>query len=44
MDKRLTRARAIVERASRIAFTFLVLNSSAVAGLVVAAWRKKVWR
>jgi hypothetical protein len=44
MRKRLARARAIVQRTSRIAFAFLVMNSSAVAGLVVVTLRKKVWR
>jgi len=33
-----------VDRAARLAFTFLVLNYSAVAGLVAALTRKKVWR
>jgi hypothetical protein len=33
-----------VERAARVAFTFLVLNYSAVAGLVAALIGKKVWR
>ena len=44
MRNRLARASVIVQRASRIAFTFLVMNSSAVAGLVVVTLRKKVWR
>jgi len=33
-----------VNRAARVAFTFVVLNYSAVAGLVAALGRKKVWR
>lgn len=33
-----------VTRAARIAFTFLVLNYSAVAGLVALATRRRVWR
>jgi len=32
------------ERAARVAFTFLVMNYSAVAGLVAALLGKKVWR
>ena len=35
---------SLVERASRVAFTFLVMNYSAVAGLVAALLGKKVWR
>lgn len=34
----------LVHRAARVAFTFVVLNYSAVAGLVAALQRKKVWR
>ena len=33
-----------VERAARVAFTFVVLNCSAVAGLVAALARRRVWR
>jgi hypothetical protein len=33
-----------IERAARIAFTFIVMNYSAVAGLVAALLGKKVWR
>jgi hypothetical protein len=33
-----------VERAARVAFTFLVMNYSAVAGLAAALLGKKVWR
>jgi hypothetical protein len=36
--------RPLIERAARVAFTFLVLNYSAVAGLVAALLGKKVWR
>ena len=34
----------IVNRAARVAFTFVMLNYSAVAGLFAALARKKVWR
>jgi hypothetical protein len=36
--------RPLIERAARVAFTFLVMNYSAVAGLVAALSGKKVWR
>ena len=35
---------SLVERAARIAFTFLVMNCSAVEGLAALLLRKKVWR
>ena len=35
---------SLLERAACIAFTFLVLNCSAVAGLAAVVLRKKVWR
>jgi hypothetical protein len=35
---------SIVERSARVAFTFLVLNCSAVVALWSALTRKKVWR
>jgi hypothetical protein len=36
---------SFVRRAARVAFTFVVMNASAVAGLVAALLRKKqVWR
>ncbi|MGE3275500.1 MAG: hypothetical protein AB7O67_10330 [Vicinamibacterales bacterium] len=45
MSSTRTRApRRIVERAARIAYTFLVLNYSAVAGTLAALTRRKVWR
>jgi hypothetical protein len=34
----------LIERAARVAFTFVMMNCSAVAGLVVALAGKKVWR
>lgn len=36
--------RRFLDRVARLAFTFVVLNYSAVAGLVAALTRKKVWR
>ena len=38
------RRSSLIERAARVAFTFLVMNFSAVAGLVAALRGKKVWR
>jgi hypothetical protein len=35
---------SILERAGRVAFTFVVMNVSAVAGLLAALSGKKVWR
>lgn len=34
----------MLERAARLAFTFVILNCSAVAGLFAALSRRKVWR
>jgi hypothetical protein len=34
----------LVARAARVAFTFVVLNYSAVVGMVAALLRRKVWR
>jgi hypothetical protein len=45
MDKRAgARPAAVVGRAARIAFTFLVMNVSAITGLVAFLRGKKVWR
>lgn len=33
-----------MNRLARLAFTFVVLNYSAVVGLVAALTRKRVWR
>jgi len=33
-----------VERAARFAFTFVLMNSAAVAGLFAAVLRRRVWR
>ena len=34
----------IMSKAARIAFTFVMMNYAAVAGLVVAARGRKVWK
>jgi hypothetical protein len=34
----------VLDRAARVAFAFLVMNASAVTGLVSLAFRRKVWR
>jgi hypothetical protein len=34
----------IVSRAARVAFTFVMMNYAAVAGLVVAARGRRVWK
>jgi hypothetical protein len=36
--------RSLIDRLARIAFTFIVMNTAAVAGLAAAALGKKVWR
>ena len=33
----------LLERAARVALTFVVMNYAAVAGLFAAARRRKVW-
>ena len=38
------RRASVVERAARVAFTFIVMNYAAVAGVVSALVRRKVWR
>jgi hypothetical protein len=43
-DPRTGRRPAAVNRLARIAFTFLMMNYSAVAGLFSAVMRRKVWR
>jgi len=35
---------SLVDRAARIAYMFLVMNCSAVAGLAALLLHKKVWR
>jgi hypothetical protein len=34
----------LLERAARVALTFVMMNYAAVAGLVMAARGRKVWR
>jgi len=34
----------MLDRAARVAFTFVVFNCAAVAGLIAALSRRKVWR
>ena len=34
----------IVSKAARVAFTFVMMNYAAVAGLVVAARGRRVWK
>jgi hypothetical protein len=36
--------RALVDRLSRVAFTFTLMNYAAVAGLVAAIRGRRVWR
>jgi hypothetical protein len=36
--------RNVVERAARVAFAFVLLNISAVAGLLKFVRRREVWR
>jgi hypothetical protein len=43
-DRRSPRAFSVVDRIARVAFTFIVMNCSAVVGLVSALARRKVWR
>jgi hypothetical protein len=35
---------SLVDRVARIAYTFLVMNCSAVAGLAAVMFRRRVWR
>jgi hypothetical protein len=44
MRKSSSRTVLLVERAARVAFTFVLMNCAAVQGLVAAAFRRKVWR
>jgi hypothetical protein len=43
-DASAPRRRSALSRAARVAFAFLVMNCSAVVGLIAAFTRKKVWR
>jgi len=38
------RRQSAIARAARIAFAFVVLNCSAVAGLLAVGFGRKVWR
>jgi hypothetical protein len=44
MPEHMLRREPLMERAARVAFTFLILNSAAVVGLWSLLTRKKVWR
>jgi hypothetical protein len=44
MRERRSPHQSFFERSARIAFTFIVLNCSAVVGLWSMLTRKKVWR
>jgi hypothetical protein len=44
MRERRLHVSSFIDRAARVAFTFLVMNCSAVAGLGVILLRKRVWR
>jgi len=44
MPERPIARQSIIERAARVAYTFLVLNCAAVVGLWSLLTRKKVWR
>jgi hypothetical protein len=43
MPNAVRRQRSLVDRLARVAFTFVVLNCSAVVGLASALMRRKVW-
>jgi hypothetical protein len=43
-DHRAPRRPSLIDRAARVAFTFVVMNCAAVAGVVSALARRKVWR
>jgi len=43
-DRRTGTRGGVLERAARVAFAFVVLNVSAVAGLFAFAFGRKVWR
>lgn len=38
------RTRSLLDRAARIAYTFVVMNGAAVSALACALFRRKVWR
>jgi hypothetical protein len=43
-DARSPGPQALLDRAGRIAFTFVLMNSAAVMALVSVVFRRKVWR
>jgi hypothetical protein len=43
-DRPAVRPTRLLDRAARIAFTFVFMNSAAVAALACALFRRKVWR
>ena len=44
LDRPAPAAPSLLDRAARIAFTFVVMNSAAVSALVCVVLRRKVWR
>lgn len=44
MSERARRRRNLLQRAARIAYTFVVMNVSAVSGLLAVTFRRNVWR
>jgi hypothetical protein len=43
-ESKTVRRPSILERAARVAFAFVVMNCSAVAGLVAVCLKRRVWR
>jgi len=43
-DRKDLRRPSLVDRLARVAFTFVVMNCAAVAGVVSALARRRVWR
>jgi hypothetical protein len=43
-DRRSARQSSLLDRMARVAFTFIMMNYSAVVGFVSAVTRRKVWR
>jgi hypothetical protein len=43
-DRAAFHPRTLLDRAARIAFTFVLMNAAAVAALGCALFRRKVWR
>ena len=42
-DRQTARLASLVDRVARIAFTFVVMNCSAVMGVFAALGKRKVW-